>query len=353
MIQFSSPRWRWAIPAAGAVLIGSVLGGTLISTASAAPTLAPRTAAQLLADVSASDHTELTGTVVETASLGLPSLPSSIGKSTLGNANSVYSLLAGSHTMRVWLAGPNHFRLSLPGMLSETDLVRNGTTAWQWDSASNTATKYTLSPEAADPSAKTPQQAAKDAIAAVGPSTTVSTTANVSVAGQSAYELVLAPKDHRSLIGQVRIAVDAANGVPLRVETFARGAKTPAVQVGYTQIQFTAPAPSELAFTPPPGSTVRQGGPVTQPDVPGSGQGVATIGHGWLTVVKAPASVLTPGGSGGELAGALLGSAAQVSGSWGSGQLVHTSLVDILVTGSTVYAGAVDPSVLYAAAAHG
>jgi hypothetical protein len=32
---------------------------------------------------------------------------------------------------------------------------------------------------------------------------------------------------------------------------------------------------------------------------------------------------------------------------------VHTSLVDILVTGSTVYAGAVDPSVLYAAAAHG
>ncbi|MGH3223497.1 MAG: hypothetical protein ACRDPY_33220 [Streptosporangiaceae bacterium] len=78
MIQFRSPRWRWAVPAAGPVLIGG-LAAALIGSASAAPVLAPRTPGQLLADVSASGHTELTGTVTETASLGLPSLPSSIG----------------------------------------------------------------------------------------------------------------------------------------------------------------------------------------------------------------------------------------------------------------------------------
>ncbi|MGH3394148.1 MAG: LolA family protein [Streptosporangiaceae bacterium] len=263
MIQFKSPRWRWAVPAVGPVLIGGVLAGALIGSASVAPLLAPRTPGQLLADVSASGHAELQGTVVETASLGLPSLPSSIGNSSAGDGSSLSSLLAGSHTVWVWSGGPEHFRLAVPGRLSESDLVRDANTVWEWQSASGTATRYTLSrAEAASPSVNppiTPQQAAQEAIAAVGPGTAVSTDPGVSVARQPAYELVLAPKDHRSLIGQVRIAVDAANGVPLRVEVFARGAKSPAIQVGYTQVRFTAPAPSELTFTPPPGATVRQG----------------------------------------------------------------------------------------------
>ena len=365
MIQFTSPRWRWVVPAAGPVLIGLLAGG-LIGSASAAPVLAARTPGQLLADVSASDHTELTGTVVETASLGLPSLPSSIGSGSAGDG-SLYSLLAGSHTVRVWFAGPEHFRLAVPGTLSESDLVRDANTVWEWQSASDTATRYTLSrAAAASPpvlsfpvlyspvkAPLTPRQAAQEAIAAVGPSTAVSTDSNVAVAGQPAYELVLAPKDDRSLIGQVRVAVDAANGVPLRVEVFARGAKSPAIQVGYTQIQFTAPAPSELTFTPPPGATVRQGGSPQAPNMPVSNQGFATIGTGWMTVVKVPASVLTPAGSAGGIAGGLSGSAARVSGPWGSGQLIRTSLVNVLLTGTATYAGAVDPSVLYDAAAHG
>jgi outer membrane lipoprotein-sorting protein len=356
VIQFKSRRWRWAVPAAGPVLIGGVLAGALMGSASAAPVLAPRTPGQLLADVSGS-HTELTGTVAETASLGLPSLPSSIGNSPVGDGSSPYSLLAGSRTVRVWFAGPQHFRLAAPGTLSESDLVRDGNTVWAWQSASDTATRYTLSrAEAVSPSVQpplTPQQAAREAIAAVGPGTAVSTDPGVSVAGQPAYELVLAPKDHRSLIGQVRIAVDAANGVPLRVEVFARGATSPAIQVGYTQIQFIAPAPSELTFTPPPGATVRQ---VRWPRASAmrvNDQGVATIGSGWMTVVKAPASVLTSAGGAGGIADGLFGSAARVSGPWGSGQLIRTSLVNVLMTGNTIYAGAVDPSVLYAAVAHG
>jgi outer membrane lipoprotein-sorting protein len=359
MFHFRSARWRWAVPAAGAVVVGGVLAGTLIGSASAAPVLAPRTPGQLLADVRAGVRAELTGTVVETASLGLPALPSSAGSSSAGGGSSLYSLLAGSHTVRVWFAGPEHFRLAVPGVLSETDLVRDGSTVWQWQSASDTATRYApLRTGPAGPPAGlplTPQQAAREAIAAVrpSPSTAVSTDPGVSVAGQPAYELVLAPKDHRSLIGQVRIAVDAANSVPLRVEVFARGARSPAIQVGYTQVQFTAPAPSELTFTPPPGATVRQGGSPQAPGMPGNDQGFAAIGSGWLTVVKAPASVLTPAGSTTGTAGGLFGPAARVSGPWGSGQLIRTSLISVLKTGNTIYAGAVDPSLLYAAAGHG
>ena len=53
-----------------------------------------------------------------------------------------------------------------------------------------------------------------------------------------------------------------------------------------------------------------------------------------------------------ELLNALLGSAKPVSGSWGSGTLVTTSLVSMLITGGEVYIGAVQPSVLYAAVGH-
>ena len=139
-------------------------------------------------------------------------------------------------------------------------MIADGDTAWLWQSTANTVTQYALPahgsvPPPATP-ALTPQQAAQQVLAAVGPTTTVSVDSNVTVAGQAAYELVLAPKDSRSLVGQVQIAVDGRNGVPLRLQVYARGASTPAFQVGYTAIQFVTPAPAELTFTPPPGAKV-------------------------------------------------------------------------------------------------
>ncbi len=102
----------------------------------------------------------------------------------------------------------------------------------------------------------TPQQAAQQVLAAVGKTTTVSVDSNVTVAGQPAYELVLAPKDSRSLVGQVQIAIDGKNGVPLRLQVYARDASSPAFQVGYTVVQFVTPAPADLSFSPPPGAKV-------------------------------------------------------------------------------------------------
>ena len=201
-------------------------------------------------------------------------------------------------------------------------------------------------------------------LAAVGPTTTVSVASNVTVAGQAAYGLVLAPKDARSLVGQVQIDIDGSNGVPLRLQIFARGASSPAFQVGYTAIQFVTPAPADLSFTPPPGSSVTQvnmasGGSGAEGS---ANSGVSSIGSGWLTVLELPSSALTPGGpapgsstsSSADSAAvlqALLASATQVHGAWGTGRLLRTSLVSVLMTdqGST-FVGAVEPSVLYAAA---
>ncbi len=93
---------------------------------------------------------------------------------------------------------------------------------------------------------------------------------------------------------------------------------------------------------------------------------MSTIGSGWLTVLDLPSTGLTtPGGSGpapaagdpvasGDSAAvlnALLNSATPVSGTWGSGKLLQTSLVSVLITDSgRMFVGAVRPSVLEAAA---
>ena len=53
-----------------------------------------------------------------------------------------------------------------------------------------------------------------------------------------------------------------------------------------------------------------------------------------------------------QLVNGLLSTGKPVHGSWGSGTLVSTSLVSVLITGGEVYAGAVQPSVLYAAVGH-
>ena len=371
-----SRRARWAVPTAALVVTGGVVAAALMPAAQASPALPARTPAQLLAAVAARTQVPaLSGTVQETASLGLPQLPGT------QNPTSMISLLTGSHTIQVWYAGPDQYRIALPGTMSETDIYRDGRTAWLWQSVPDTVTKFVLANADSNMPAPaqlpvTPQQAAADVLAAVGPTTTVSVDSNVYVAGQPAYELVLAPKAlsqsaARSLVGQVRIAIDATSSVPLRVQVYARHATTPAISVGFTSITFATPSAGDISFTPPNGAKVTTVN-VTKDSTasPGSGSaGMGTTGSGWLTVLKLPSSALTAaspadaGSSGGPVSvkggpgedaaamQALLGAATAVHGSWGSGQLLRTNLVSVLIDGSTLYVGAVEPSVLYAAAA--
>ena len=75
----------------------------------------------------------------------------------------------------------------MPASLSETDLIRDGSTAWLWDSSANTVTKFSLpahsAPTAPATAPLTPQQAANQVLAKVGPTTAVSVDSNVTVAG--------------------------------------------------------------------------------------------------------------------------------------------------------------------------
>jgi outer membrane lipoprotein-sorting protein len=386
-----SRRARWAVPAGAVAIAGAVTAGVLISAAaSASPELPVKTPAQLLAALAArtGPPPPLTGTVVESAALGIPQLPE------LGNQNSAVSLLAGSHTVKVWYADPAHLRLAMPVTMDETDVIRNGRQVWLWQSNKNSVTKLVLPAKSAKSAQATPaptevpltpQQAASQVLKAVGPSTRVSVQRTVTVAGQPAYQLVLSPKSSGSLVGRVNIAIDASNNVPLRVQVFARGASTPALQVGYTAISFVRPAAANFTFSPPAGAKVKT---VTLPSEAAgqhkksaaqrnaAGQ-VQVIGKDWLSVAVLPASVLSqvtggssaaagqmaqsavpggpPGSGSGESAAilrTLIGAATPVHGAWGSGQLLHTSLVSMLITDNGhVLIGAVRPAVLENAAA--
>lgn len=474
---------RWAVPAGAVAAVGLVIAGSALAGAQAVPRLPARTTAQLLAAVDAPSALPpaMQAVVQETANLGLPALPST-GSST-SDPLSGLALLSGTHTFRIWYDGPTLVRIAIPVTLGEADVRRDGNNLWLWDSRTNQATHYVLPagsgnlPAQGTPaqSALTPQQLARQILAAVGQTTTVGLQPNVTVAGQAAYQLSLAPKDSRSLIGQVRIAIDAANSLPLRVQIYARGASSPAFQVGYTSISFTRPDPSNFPFTPPPGARVKTvglpgSGEIIRPSSgsqlvavptrltcvrplkipaaaikqitvqlpkgmpraaraallknlemgppscssahgapPGVWVGTApstsvtpgfitagapplVLGRDWLSVLVlpsgGPSGATNPGGalvfsstpsangaasgevngasvtfssgavSGGPgvdvsgLGSALLSAARPVHGSWGSGRLLRTSLISVLITdGGQVLVGAVQPSVLYADAA--
>jgi len=423
----SHPALRWAVPGAVVAVVLAASGLTAV-IANATPTLPPRSAAELLVDVQTANVTALSGTVVQTADLGLPELPVQMGGR--GSADFT-SLVSGSHTLRIWYSGEEQQRLALLGTMGESDIVRNGSDVWTWSSADNAATHYQLpartdgeagevlpdsalpvSPEADSALAMTPQQAADAALAAIDPTTAVSTADHVKVADRDAYELVLAPKiapsGAVSLIGQVRIAIDAEQHIPLRVQVFADGAGTPAFEVGFTKISFETPGPEQFQFAPPPGATVTDStmlsegskeanpeGPVVLDDLPPTAEGAGdaaaeptVIGTGWTSILvatlpadpaglgdraapsdaAAPTGQVAPGetepttpsgpdgtepsaAAGAELQ-AILGSLPQVSGDWGSGRLLKSALFSVLITDDgRVLGGAVAPEALYEAAA--
>lgn len=193
----SSRRLRWGVPVAAAVVLVGVGPAVAVITADAHGSLPPRTAAQLLTDVHGAKLQALSGTVVETSDLGLPALPAVGGRG--GDSASFSSLVSGSHTMRLWYAGPDRLRLALLGQLGESDLVRNGTDVWAWSSHDNTATHWTvpagregapLTPDASAGPAMTPQQAAEAALKAINPSTRVTTDPTAEVAGRPATSAV-------------------------------------------------------------------------------------------------------------------------------------------------------------------
>ena len=356
---------------------GSAVGGL---NASAGAGLPARSVAQLLVDVQQARLGGLSGTVVQKSDLGLPTLPGA-GDSNMASSD-LTSLISGTHTMRVWFAGPDKARMALLGTLGESDVIHNGQDVYVWSSQGKTAKHFVMPTRDAAGKSKaisgmpsptdlptSPQAAAEKVLAAISPSTEVTTSGTATVAGRSAYEFVLKPKEATSLVAQVRVAVDGTRHVPLRVQVFAKKVARPVFEVGFSSVDFARPDAAQFTFKPPPGTVVTDakkpvGDKVRAKTVvpqPKSADLPKAVGKGWgsVMVVQMPAASAKAGTSSSTGATTdktvaqlmkFVGLLPKVSGSWGSGHLMVGTVFSALLTDDgRLVVGAVTPEGLYAA----
>ena len=381
----NSVKWLPAI-VVPAVIVAGVLAVPL--QAGAAVDLPDKTPEQVLLMVSDSNVSAFSGTVEKTAELGLPDIDLGAGMSdsmaesapdgmaepgaaATGALASVLELFSGSHTARVYVDGsdadgPAKARVQIQDRMAERNVVSNGTDVWAYDSETNTA-RHTVVPAdaratveaklaevaaSAPADLSTPSQVAERFLSEIDPSTTVSVGTDGTVAGRTAYELVLTPKATQTLVETVSIAVDSETGVPLQVTVRADGQENPAFQVGFTDVDFSTPSAELFEFTPPAGATVEEvtlpvmpERPADQakPEIPAENRPVVT-GTGWDAIVTVPAASVPAELSANPFMSEL---ATEVDG----GRLFSTALVNVFFADDgRVFAGSVPVELLQAAA---
>ena len=391
-------RWIPAIAAPIAIGVGVILVPMQANAAVDLPDLTPE---ELLEFAASSEVDALSGTIEQRSELGLPDLSGLAGPMggdgpdgdegagdgvSATDLDDLVSLITGTHTARVYLDGENA-RLQVLDPLAERDVYVTEADAWVYDSREQAAT-HVVFPDDAELEAlrdlarghadetrdrleaelgaplPTPDEVLDRALDALDETTEVSVGTDGRVAGREVYELRLEPRDADTLVGEITVAIDGENGVPLAASVTARGATEPAFEVAFTDVSFEAPDASVFAFAPPEGADVTEH-VVTVPTPAELEQWKAEAeagaetdaermpqpvvhGEGWSTVVELPAA---PGpGVGDEASGMLDTLAERVDG----GRVLQTSLLTVLFTDDgRVLAGAVTADRLLDAAARG
>ena len=323
-------RGPTATLAAGIAVAGIVGLGLLAlpGGAGAQPALPPVSPEDLVASVLKAEPGPFDGTVQLDNALGLPALPD------------LPQAANGVSTAQIWSGGDGKGRVQIPSPTGERTLVSDGTTFWAWNSDDRTVTKGTRQPDQTRAQVADPTKAATDVLAALQPTSTISVDGTDEVAGRPVYDLVLAPKPtERTLLREVRIAVDAQERMPLRLTVLGQGSTTPALQVGFTDLTFGPQDPARFTFTPPAGATVKDApnrSAQQQRDKP------TVVGDGWDRVVVEQVPQNNP-----DRAKSLAGLGTPISGSWGSGRLIKTAVATAIITDDgRVAMGAVPEQVL-------
>lgn len=350
---------RWLVPGGTA----AVIAGLLVAPGAAAD-LPAKSPEEVLVMASEAEVDSFSGTIRATLNLGIPT---GLLTGLDGDAGSGPGAMAGTglgddeRVVRVWKDGETLLRASAATSMGEQTLIRNGDDLWYYDSDAATLTTGEVPAEwdsqtsASDSRAwadvPEPAVLAEQLIDAVEPTTEVSAGEPTVVAGREAYEVVLTPQQQGTLVGSAALAVDAQTGAVLRVQVTATGASDPAVDVGFTEFDPTAPAAEVFALTTPPGASVEQFDPDTRdkadygPTERESGAPEpTTVGTGWTTVVVLPA--------GEQKMAAEDVLPAELLQPVDGGAVLSTALVSVMLADDgRVLVGAVTPEVLAAAAA--
>ena len=371
---------KW-IPAvlAPAVIAAFAIGASI--SADAQVQLEPKTPQQVLQMIAGSKVTDFSGSTSTTLDLGIPQLPDPGSNGTMttpgttpgpeapaspdstkaseANLLEMLAALSGTHEAQVYVDGPDKARIQVIDGMDEQNFIRNGSSLWHYDSADDTA-EHVVVPGLPNKGASkhstmppTPGAVADKLLEAVGPTTDMSVSEGTRIAGRDAYTLELVPHSDDSLVAKVSIGVDADTGAPLEVVVDAVGQANPAVFVGFTTFTPGTPEANLFDFTPPSGAKVSEHKipPQALNHSPGHKSDAAKpgkrLGHnpdaakpgkkttmqipesvkgaGWDTVIVVPATEVPK-----ELVGN--GPLAQLATPVEGGKLLHTSLLNVLLT---------------------
>lgn len=322
-------------------------------------------AAQLRARMLASADVAYQGYAESDVDLNLPNLPD------LGN---VTSLLDGSTDQYAWYRDPGQWRADVLTTAGEEDTYQTSQGTFDWTYTRNLFTQVLGSqpvrlPRAAD---LLPPALARRLLAFTGRGDAVSRLPSQRIAGLDAAGLRIVPAESATTVGAVEIWADPANGLPVEVKLFARGAGTPLLVTRFLDLSLSRPALATVTPDPAQGvgftstslpnvsGILNQFGPplpyqlggYTQVANPGGLADVAAYGSGFARFVVLPLPART--GTSAMSAASSIGAAIKISG--GSAVLIRASLLTMVLAsppGGPVYllTGAVMPDVLERAAA--
>ena len=288
-----SKRWVPSIAVPAVIAVGAI-AVPLQANAIDLPDLSPQ---QVMVLMQGADVTEFSGTIVKSSNMGLPTLefssmmsedsiaqieekmpaemadfvPAVIESNTLTQA---IELISGSHTIRVYVSGQDKLRAQILDPMSQRDLIVSGNEFWVYDAKMATALTGTVDIEA-DPAKQaeaeqkvldyadsialdlsSPEAIADYLVSMVDETSQIEVGRDHSVAGRSAYQLIISPDSPNSLVASAAVSVDSETGMPLKVEIFSTTQVEAAMTVGFESISFGSVDQGLFSFTPPAGTSV-------------------------------------------------------------------------------------------------
>lgn len=379
------PRTKGLVAALTGTALG--VGGLVMLTVPAgaddAPVLPEISAQELVRTALQADPPAFAGKVVMQQNLGLP-VP------TGGDGSGAASFGLGFESARIFHDGDEGVRIAIQDLSAEFTLVRNADELWTYDSAENTATRLdTDDVEAAREQAgkpgprrvpsrqpaemADPAKVAQAIVDRLSETSTITVDGTAMVADRPAYELVLTPKPtERTVLREVKVAVDAETRLPLRFEVMGNGSTEPIFSLGFTEFTVGAQPERLFEFTPPKDAKIVDAqkalkeradmapSPQEQEAMQRFGSALDVVGDGWDTVLTGkvpqdvPAERAHPDGESDRWDGdaespqdLLDGYGKRITGAFGAGYVITSNAGSALITDDGRFAvGAVPVQVL-------
>ena len=189
-------------------------------------------------------------------------------------------IISGTHEARIYVDGPEKLRVQVLDPMSERSMIVNGDTVWFYDDDKLAAQFMTM--DVAEFEAKAeeleaensaeieqkiadlpfdinnPAEVADYLLAEASEYSEITVGVDQNVAGQAAYELIATPLASETTVDYVSVAIDAETGMALNVKVMAKGQTEPAMEIGFTSINYSTPDASVFEFNPSSDVTVTE-----------------------------------------------------------------------------------------------